>query len=110
MDKKISVYDINFNIKGKRCYFVSKEKLGEIPYFANFEEVKDYIIYEDDAFDLYDKLELDKTYFLVVEEPWKIYGIICLHKGFTFVDCAEHDMRVIIKGAFPDKYCGTIGE
>ena len=37
------------------------------------------------------EFEIDNTYFIIKndEEP---FGIIALHKGFTFIDCAEHDV------------------
>ena len=55
------------------------------------------------------EFEIDNTYFIIKndEEP---FGIISLHKGFTFIDCAEHDERVIIKRAFPDIKCNIVGE
>ena len=36
--------------------------------------------------------------------------VISLCKGYTFIDCAEHDDRVIIKSAFPNEKCNIVGE
>lgn len=58
--------------------------------------------------DIYNKMRIDTTYYMVEENPWKIVGVISLHKGYTFIDCAEHDDRVIIHCAFPDKECHIV--
>ena len=55
-------------------------------------------------------IEIDNIYYLIEENPWNIVGVISLHKGYTFIGCAEYDNRVIIKTAFPDKICDIIGE
>ena len=116
----ISFYDIKVEFKNNKCYFKNKTKVGELSYGLriypdyNYSVIKECLL--ESLFDypneitLAEKLELDKTYYLIEEDPWNIIGIISLHKGYTFFDCAEHDDRVIIKTAFPDKKCNIIGE
>ena len=102
MEKNISFYEINTTYKGNYVYFKNKKKIGEIPYFnGDYDDFLDIV----SSSDLYDRMELDKKYYMVVEDPWEIYGVISLHKGWTFIDCAEHDERVRISTAFPDKDC-----
>lgn len=100
MKKKISIYDIETMQEGNKVYFKSKNKIAEVPYMT-YEDLEQYIPYKSVA----DNLELNKTYYLVVENPWEIYGVISLYKGWTFLDSAEYNNRVVIKSAFPDKEC-----
>ena len=118
--KEISFYEINNIFKENVAYFKSKKKIGTM----TVQEEEDYIDIYRDIYDeieykilnnekyeqLYKSLKLDETYFLIEEDPWNIVGVISLHKGYTFIDCAEHDNRVIIKTAFPDKICNIVGE
>ena len=54
-------------------------------------------------------MEIDKPYYLIEEVPsWKIVGVAYLYKGYTYIDCADHDDRVIIKTAFPNQKYGII--
>ena len=96
MEKNISFYEINTTYKGNYVYFKSKKKIGEVPYADNDDYLRDMILDSD----LYARMELDKKYYMVVEDPWEIYGVISLYKGWTFIDCAEHDERVRISTAF----------
>lgn len=115
MQQIISFYDIEYKIQNNKIYFVNKKKVGELFYgvkiYPDFgfevleESLIDSLFHYPDKIDLAEKLELDKTYYMVEENPWQIIGIISLHKGYTFIDCAEHDDRVIIQCAFPDKEC-----
>lgn len=115
MQQIISFYDIEYKIQNNKIYFVNKKKVGELLYgvkiYPDFgfevleESLIDSLFHYPDKIDLAEKLELDKTYYMVEENPWQIIGIISLHKGYTFIDCAEHDDRVIIQCAFPDKEC-----
>ncbi len=118
--KEISFYEINNTFKENGVYFKSKKKIGTMV----VQEEEDYIDIYSDIYDeikykvlniekyrqLYKSLELDKQYFIIEENPWNIIGVISLHKGYTFIDCANHDNRVIIKTAFPDKICNLVGE
>jgi hypothetical protein len=113
MQKEVSIYAINCDFKNNKVYFKSKEKIGTLNfnYDYNYDDIKDKILSYDNKYkDIYDKMKLDKTYFLIKENPWGIVGVIALHKGYTYIDCAEHDDRVIIKSAFPNKVCNIIGE
>lgn len=101
MEKNISFYEINTTYKWNYVYFKNKKKIGEILYTDNDDYLREMVLDSD----LVDSMELDKTYYMVVEDPWEIYGVISLHKGWTFIDCAEHDERVRISTAFPDKDC-----
>lgn len=115
MSQNISFYDIEYKIQNNKIYFVNKKKIGELLYsvkiYPDFgfevleESLIDSLFHYPDKIDLAEKLELNKTYYMVEENPWQIIGIISLHKGYTFIDCAEHDDRVIIQCAFPDKEC-----
>jgi len=111
----ISIYDINYKIENHKVCFIDKEKIGDLYYgirvypgygFKVLEEsLIDSLFHYPDKIDLAEKLALDKKYYMVEEDPWQIIGVISLHKGYTFIDCAEHDDRVIISCAFPDKEC-----
>lgn len=114
---EISFYEINVKIaENNKVYFKSKKKVGSLFFEIstyNLDaleiQIKNSLFYTDEI-KLSEKLELNKTYYLIEEDPWHIIGIISLHKGFTFFDCAEHDDRTIIKTAFPDKICNIISE
>ena len=113
MQKEVSIYDINCTHKNNKIYFKNKEKIGSLnfDYEYNYKDIEDKILSYDDKYkEIYDKMKLDTLYYLIEEDPWKIVGVISLCKGYTFIDCAEHDNRVIIKIAFPDKKCNIVGE
>ena len=113
MQKEVSIYEINYDFKNNKVYFKNKEKIGILTfnYDYNYDDIEDKILSYDEKYkNIYDKMKLDETYFLIEENPWNIIGVISLHKGYTFIDCAEHDERVIIKTAFPDKQCNIVGE
>ena len=111
----ISIYDINYKIENHKACFIDKEKIGNLYYgmrvypgygFKVLEEsIKESLFLWSDKIDLAEKLALDKKYYMVEEDPWQIIGVISLHKGYTSIDCAEHDDMVIISCAFPDKEC-----
>ena len=103
----IDFYDIDFNKK--------KKKIGELSFvnslkdIALLEAIKEKILsFEQDK--LRDQMELNKIYYMIEEDPWNIIGVISLHKGYLYIDCAEHDDRVIIKSVFPNKICNIINE
>ena len=112
--KEISIYNINYSLKGNKAYFKNKEKIGILKFSYdnyNYDDIEDRILsYSDEYKDIYDKMKLDEVYYLIEENPWNIIGVISLHKGYTFIDCADHDDRVIIKTAFPDKICNIVEE
>ena len=54
-------------------------------------------------------LLLDEKYYMIINDN-KIFGVFTMHKGYTFIDCAEHDERVIIKKMFPHLKCDIINE
>lgn len=113
MQREVSIYDIQFNTKNNKAYFKNKTKLGSIifNYDYNYDDIQDKILSYDEKYkSIYDKMKIDEMYYLIEEEPWNIVGVITLHKGFTYIDCAEHDNRVIIKIAFPNQNCDIIGE
>ena len=113
MKKEVSIYKINCDFKNNKAYFKNKEKIGTLNfnYDYNLDDIEHRILSYDEKYrDIYNKMELDEIYYLIEENPWKIVGIISLNKGYTFIDCAEHDDRVIIKTAFPDKKCSIVGE
>lgn len=110
MQREVNIYDIQIVLKDNKVYFKKKEKIGTIHfnYDYNYDDIKDRLLYNEK---IYDKMEIDKTYYLIEEVPsWKIVGIASLYKGYTYIDCAEHDDRVIIKTAFPNQKCDIIGE
>ena len=100
----ISLYDINFKYENNQIYFLNKKKIATIKN-GSYDNIKDRVL---DNTDISDLMELDRKYYLIVEEPWEIIGVITLHKGYTFIDCAEYDERVIIHSAFPDKECNIL--
>jgi hypothetical protein len=113
MQREVNIYKINYNFKNNKICFKNKNKIGTLVfnYDYNYDDIQDRILSFDKKYkDIYDKMKLDETYFLIEENPWNIAGVISLHKGYIFIDCAEHDDRVIIKSAFPDKKCNIIDE
>lgn len=108
MQKEVNIYDIQCTYENNKVHFKNKEKIGTLNfnYDYNYDDIQDKILYKN----IYDKMKLDEIYYMVEEDPWNIVGIISLCKGYTYIDCAEHDDRVIIKAAFPDKKCNIIGE
>lgn len=111
--KEVNIYNIQCTYKNNKVYFKSKEKIGTLNfnYNYNYDDIQDRILsYGKNYKNIYDKMKLDETYYMVEEDPWNIVGVISLCKGYTFIDCAEHDDRVIIKSAFPNKKCDIIGE
>ncbi len=86
-----------------------KELIASLPDFLHaLDEVEQYVLFEDE--EICDKIQMDENYYLISENPWKIIGVMSLHKGWSFFDRAEHDDRVRIKNVFPDKTCHIIGE
>jgi hypothetical protein len=112
MQREVNIYEINCDFKNNKVYFKNKEKIGTLNfnYDYSYDDIENKLFYDDKYKNIYNKMKLDEKYFLIEEDPWIIVGIISLHKGYTFIDCAEHDERVIIKTAFPDKICNIIGE
>ena len=113
MQREVNIYDIQYTCKDNKVYFKNKTKIGTLNfnYDYNYDDIEDRILSYDDKYkNIYDKIKIDETYYLIEENPWKIVGTISLHKGYTFIDCAEHDDRVVIKTAFPDKICNIVGE
>lgn len=87
----------------------TKELVASLPNtLQSLEEIENYILFEDE--NIYKKIQIDELYYLIDEEPWRIVGIMSLHKGWSFFDVAKHDDRVRIKKVFPDKTCHIIGE
>lgn len=87
----------------------TKELVASLPNtLQSLEEIENYILFEDE--DIYEKIQIDELYYLIDEEPWRIIGVMSLHKGWGFFDIAEHDDKVMIKNVFPDKICHIIGE
>jgi hypothetical protein len=87
----------------------TKEVVALLPdILQTLEEIENYILFENE--DIYEKIQIDEFYYLIDEEPWKIIGVMSLHKGWGLFDIAEHDDRVRIKNVFPDKICHIIGE
>lgn len=113
MQREVNIYDIQYSIKNNKVYFKSKEKIGTLNfnYDYNYDDIKDKILSYDEKYkNIYNKMQIDNIYYLIEENPWNIVGVISLHKGYIFIDCTEHDDRVIIKTAFPDKICNIVGE
>lgn len=87
----------------------TKELVASLPdTLQSLEEIENYILFEDE--NIYEKIQMDEEYYLINENPWKIVGVMSLHKGWGFFDVAEHDDRVRIKSVFPDKCCHIVGE
>lgn len=108
MKREVNIYDIQTVLKNNKAYFKKKEKIGTM--YFNYDDIEDRLLSLCNN-EIYNKMEIDKIYYLIEEIPsWKIVGVASLHKGYTYIDCAEHDDRVIIKTAFPNQKCGIIGE
>ena len=109
---KLDFYDINVEFKDNKVYGKDK-KLIYTMNFDNQISLEDFIdIFEE--YNLYldevqDNFKLNETYYIIQDDN-EIFGVISLNKGWTFIDCAEHDDRVIIKSVFPELKCNIIGE
>lgn len=87
----------------------TKKLVASLPnILQSLKEIENYILFEDE--NIYKKIQIDKLYYLIDEESWRIVGVMSLRKGWGFFDVAEHDDRVRIKNVFPDKTCHIIGE
>lgn len=76
-------------------------------YDCNYDIIEDKLLSSYN--EIYDKMEIDKPYYLIEEVPsWKIVGVASLYKGYTYIDCADHNDRVIIKTVFPNQKCSII--
>ena len=76
-------------------------------YNYNYDDIEDRLLSSYN--EIYDKMEIDKPYYLIEEVPsWKIVGVAYLCKGYTYIDGADYDDRVIIKTAFLNQKCGII--
>ncbi len=110
MDKIIKVIDIDYDIIDNQIYFFKSFILGEFSYCKDdidYDLIRDLILFHNHS--IYKQMKMDKTYFLI-EEPFEIIGVINLHRGWTFIDCADHSERCIIKSAYPEEICHVIGE
>ena len=52
---------------------------------------------------------LNETYYMIADDNI-LFGVFSMHKGYTFIDCMEHDERVIVKQMFPHLKCNIINE
>lgn len=66
---------------------------------------KEYLYYED----FFQKLKIDETYYMITDDN-QLFGVFVMHKGFTFIDCMEHDNRVRVKQMFSHLKCNIFGE
>ena len=102
---KIKFYTPNKNNEPINC--------GEIDLPANhltlqeFENIynSEYLYYEEP----FCNLILDTKYYMIIDDNI-IFGVFSMGKGYTFIDCAEHDERVMIKRMFPYLKCNIINE
>ena len=109
MQREVNIYDIQTVLKNNKVYFKKKEKIGTMyfNYDYNYDDIEDRLLSSYN--EIYDKMEIDKPYYLIEEVPsWKIIGVAYLCKGYTYIGCADHDDRVIIKTAFPNQKCSII--
>ena len=109
MQREVNIYDIQTVLKNNKVYFKKKEKIGTMyfNYDYNYDDIEDRLLSSYN--EIYDKMEIDKPYYLIEEVPsWEIVGVAYLYKGYTCIDCAYYDDRVIIKTAFPNQKCGII--
>lgn len=62
----------------------TKEVVALLPdILQTLEEIENYILFENE--DIYEKIQIDEFYYLIDEEPWKIIGVMSLHKGWGFL-------------------------
>lgn len=98
MVSKIDIYNI---YSGEHIFSFEREE----PYsLKDFEKELPSI-----GYDLIDHGLRMHTYFLLKNDD-EIFGILSPHIGFSFVDVAEHDDRVMIKRIFPHLTCHIVGE
>jgi len=101
----LEFYEIDYISKG--CFLKGKIELKEDLNINEFNEYyQNNYLYNEKPFK---NFEIDNIYYIIKNNN-KPFGVISLHKGFTFIDCPEHDERVIIKRAFPNIKCNIIGE
>ena len=99
---KYNVYELKPRFRGGYVYkgkeppkLVMTLDTGDEDYYTFMENHW----YHDYCYKVEDKLELDKTYY-VINEDFTDFSVLSLHKGHTFWDCAEHDDRVVIAVEF----------
>ena len=58
----------------------TKELIASLPdALQSLDEIENYILFENE--DIYEKIQIDELYYLSDEEPWRIVGVMSLHKG-----------------------------
>ena len=73
IQKEVSIYEINYNHKNNKVYFKNKTKIGTLNfnYDYNYDDIQDKILSYDEKYkNIYDKMKLDETYYMVEEDPW----------------------------------------
>ena len=109
----LEFYDIPVKLHGKKIHLIEEPKCI---YSMSFPEAIDMDEFEEKFNDalmndirIDENFDLDKMYF-IIEGHENPYGVISLHKGYTFIDCPEHNERVIMKCGFPEMKCYIEGE
>lgn len=98
MTSKIDIYNL---YTGKHLFTLEKQE----PYsLKDFEKEIPLI-----GYDLVNAGLQEDSYFLLKNNT-EIFGVFYPHPGFSFIDIAEHDERVMIKKIFPQLTCHIIGE
>lgn len=98
MIAKIDIYNLH---TGKHLFTLEREE----PYnLTDFEKELPII-----GYDLKESGLQEDNYFLLKNDT-EIFGIFYPYIGFSYVDAAEHDERVMIKRIFPQLTCHIIGE
>lgn len=62
------------------------------------EELHRKFLYDKEPFNHFKE---DIKFYMITDKN-EIFGVLSFHKGWTFIDCAERDEKVIIKSALPN--------
>ena len=109
----LEFYDIPVKFVGKKVYLIDQP---ECIYSMSFSEAIDMDEFKERFNDalmndirIDENFDLDRMYF-IIEGHENPYGVISLHKGYTFIEGANRNERVIIKCGFPEMKCYIEGE
>lgn len=101
--------EIKFYIQenDKSALECGKVIINNISTLQEFEELykTEYLYYEQPFKDFV----LDEKYYMIADNS-NLFGVFSMHMGYTFIDCMEHDDRVIVKQMFPYLKCNIVNE
>ena len=112
----LHVIDTETGTEKFRIECVGRSAVSSKCFFAEYQDkimiyTGELWFYENERLSIFDLVRIDdhiNSY--ILKDNKEIFGVISIHKGYTFFDCAEHDNRVVNKCGFPYFKCDIIGE